>query len=65
MGPVVCGLYCCALSALDNRSFGMAEANRGWKSAGSSMAASLFINYALYVGMLFKMPICFTIIASA
>ncbi|NQU24462.1 MAG: glycerophosphoryl diester phosphodiesterase membrane domain-containing protein [Candidatus Nealsonbacteria bacterium] len=45
LGPITCGLYCCAISALKNRPFGTAELNRGWKSAGSSIAASLFISF--------------------
>jgi len=44
LGPVSCGLYLCALTALRGCPVELADLNRGWKKAGSSMMAWFFIS---------------------
>ena len=43
VGPITCGLYGCAISALRNGPVDVARLGAGWRSAGSSILAWLFI----------------------
>ncbi len=62
LGPIYCGLYCCALTALRGRPVELADFKRGWRKVGSSIVAGLFINlgsalpaivlYGLVIGVL-------------
>jgi hypothetical protein len=42
-GPIACGLYGCAISAIRSGPVNVVRLNAGWRSAGSSIVAWLFI----------------------
>jgi len=52
VGPITCGLYGCAISALRNGPVDVARLNAGWRSAGSSIIAWLFISLGSMLPMI-------------
>lgn len=52
VGPIVCGLYGCAISAIRNGPVDVAHLNRGWRSPVSSTIAWLFIKLGAMLPML-------------
>lgn len=60
VGPIVCGLYGCAISAIRNGPVDVAHLNRGWRSPVSSTIAWLFIKLGAMLPMILLLG-CFFI----
>jgi hypothetical protein len=52
VGPITCGLYGCAISAIRNGPVDLARLTAGWRSAGSSIIAWLFISLGSMLPMI-------------
>ncbi len=63
IGPITCGLYCCASEALRDRPVDSSVLKRGWETAGSSIIASLFINIVMMLPVLVLYAGFFALIA--